>query len=794
MVKHLLKSLAAFAIALSGLAASGLALADPPTRVARVAYEHGVVSFSPAGDDQWGRAVLNRPLTSGDRLWVDDGARAELQIGGAALRLGEDTSASLLNFDDRLAQLRLEQGELSMHVWRIAPGQAIEVDTPNLAYVIRRPGSYRIDVDANDGWTSVATRDGSADVYGEDASFRMRPGESYRFYDTGLRDYERFAVAPPDDLERWASARDRQWEHSVSARYVPRELIGYQDLDEYGHWRDDPGYGHVWIPAHVQAGWAPYRDGHWSWVEPWGWTWIDDAPWGFACSHYGRWANLSGQWAWVPGPANVQAVYAPALVAFVAGNGFNLAFASGSAPAVAWFPLAPREVYRPAYQVSREYFTRVNTSNTVVNVTNITTVYNTRSETKVVYANQRVPGAVVAMPAQAFVQSRPVPKEVVHVQPQQMASVAPVAAPPVAPVRTSFIGASPAAQHPPQAALQRPVVARTAPPPAPAPVAQRLAALAAHPGQPLPPPAPAAAPAHGTTPSAAPAPAAPVKVVQAPAPSASLPAAPPPPAPGARPGEHRRGPAAAAASSPAPAPGGSHPAAPAAPAASHAAPPAPAAAPVSPANRQQAPASSARPVPATPPAPAAPSPRAAAAPPTSASASSSGPRIESPRARDEAGRRPETPPASAAAPAAPAPAAPTPPRAEPPHPAAPAAREEAPRAAPPARVEAPHPPPAPPRAEPPHPAAPAAREEPPRAAPPARVEAPHPPPAPPRAEPPHPAAPAAREEAPHPPPPRPAPPAAREEPPHAAPRAPAAHPPGPAASRQERASEPHRER
>jgi hypothetical protein len=859
MVQHLYKRFATCALALLALGASGWALADPPSRVARLAFESGLVTFSPAGDDEWARAPLNRPLGSGDRLWIDADARAELEIGGAALRLGDNTSASLLNLDDRIVQLRLTQGKASIHVWRIASGQTIEIDTPNLAYVIRRPGTYRIDVDANDGWTAVAARGGEADVYGDGASFRLRAGDGYRFWDTALGDYERFAVGPPDALDRWASTRDRRWEHSVSARYVPRELIGSQDLDEYGRWRDEPGYGHVWVPARVEAGWAPYRDGHWSWVEPWGWTWVDDAPWGFACSHYGRWANFHGQWAWVPGPVNVQAVYAPALVAFVGGSDFRLAFGSGSAPAVAWFPLAPREVYRPAYQVSREYFTRVNTSNTVVNVTRITNVYNTTNVTNVVYANQRVPGAVVAMPAQAFVQSHPVAKDSVRMQPQQIANVHAVPVAPLAPVRTSFLGAQPAARHPPEAAMQRAVVARTPPPPRPAPVSERVAALAAHPGRPL---APAAATAAAAAPAAAAsarAQPAPVKIVQAPSATAALPSAPPPPAPGARAGEHHRPGAAAAASSPAPA--GSAAATPRAAAPSRSASTPPAAGPRAPAP------GAATPAPATPPArtaasapanrheppaargeaprtPAAPPParasepgRASAVPPPAST--SSAPRVESPRVREEARQRPEAPrsappaavhapepaapaarqereraaaPAAAPAPAAPAARTPSEQR-EPPH-AAPPERRPAPeqraaqpeaRPAPPAapaRAEAP-----PARAEPPHPAPPP-HAAPPEAKAPPRAEPPHaapPPPAappeakapPPRAEPPHPAAPPPRAAAPEPKAPPP-----RAEPPHPAPPAPAAAPEAktppprgeprePAGGRREHASEPH---
>src|SRR5664279_5923051 len=76
--------------------------------------------------------------------------------------------------------------------------------------------------------------------------------------------------------------------------------------------RDSPTYGNVWMPTSVQSGWAPYHNGHWVWVAPWGWTWVDDAPWGYAPFHYGRWVSLRGNWGWVPGPINYQPVYAPA--------------------------------------------------------------------------------------------------------------------------------------------------------------------------------------------------------------------------------------------------------------------------------------------------------------------------------------------------------------------------------------------------------------------------------------------------------------------------------------------------
>ncbi|MBA5689849.1 DUF6600 domain-containing protein [Rugamonas apoptosis] len=513
----------------------GLAAAEPPSRAARLAYISGTVSFSPAGESDWLQAIVNRPLTTGDRLWTDADARAELQIGGAALRLGPATNVTLLNLDDRIAQYQLTQGAMKVRIRHMAPDQSVEVDTPNLAFILRRPGEYRIDADINDNATAVMVLSGQAEVYGDGASYAVAPRHGYRFYGTGLGDYDALTMGRSDDLDRWAAERDRRSDNSSSARYVSAEVVGYEDLDAYGSWRSDPTYGNVWMPTRVAAGWTPYRDGHWAWVDPWGWTWVDDAPWGFAVSHYGRWANLQGSWAWVPGPPREAAVYAPALVVFIGGRNFQ---ASAS---VGWFPLAPREVYRPSYPVSRGYFDQINRSNAVIaptiitsvyNTTNVTNITNTTNVTNVVYANQQVNGAVVAVPTQAFVRSQPVARAAVAVS-KEVATSAPVmyvAA--VAPVQQSVHGAAPAASAKPPA-LERAVVAHAPPPPAPIAFAAQQAQLAAKPGIPidesrraqLKPAAQAAAPKISL-----------VSAAKAPAPSAL----PPPTAPAARSPEARK--------------------------------------------------------------------------------------------------------------------------------------------------------------------------------------------------------------------------------------------------------------
>jgi len=470
------------------MASSGWAVADPPSRVARLGYISGTVSFSPAGEDDWVRATVNRPLGSGDRLWSQPDSRAEVQVGGAMLRMSADTAVSVLNLDDQITQLQLTQGALHVRVRRLEVGQAVEVDTPNLAFTLRQPGAYRIEVDPASDTTTIHVRSGQGEVYGEDAAYVIDSRQAYRFAGTGLRDYQLVESRDrDDDFDRWASDRDRRYDGSISARYVSADVIGYQDLDTNGRWRVDATYGNVWMPNNVSAGWAPYQNGHWAWIDPWGWTWIDDAPWGFAVSHYGRWAHIGGSWGWVPGPPRSRAYYAPALVVFIGGDNFQLTISSGSVGGVGWFPLAPREIYRPAYPVSRGYFENLNRSNTVITNTTVINNYYDNSTTinKTVYVNRQVAGAVVAVPATTFVQSQPVARAAVKLPRDRQAAAAVVATAPVAPTRASVRGAAVEVAKPPATVFERRVVARTEPAPAKVGFEAQERQLKVQPGKPL---------------------------------------------------------------------------------------------------------------------------------------------------------------------------------------------------------------------------------------------------------------------------------------------------------------------
>ena len=459
---------------------------DPPSRVARLGYMEGSVSFQPAGETEWVQAVPNRPMTTGDKLWADKDSRAEVQLGSASIDLSANTGFSFLNLDDHTVQIELSSGTINFRVRGLDRDDVFEIDTPNQAFTVSQSGTYRVEASEDGSYSVVTIRDGAGESTGNGQSYTLHAGQRTTFSGTDSLNAEVQQIGNPDAFDNWSYARDHRYDNSPSARYVSRDVVGFEDLDDNGDWRPSPQYGQVWYPR-VAVGWAPYHDGHWAWIDPWGWTWVDDARWGYAPFHYGRWVSMRGRWGWIPGPREVHPVYAPALVVFVGGGGIAI---GGN---MAWFPLGPREVYVPSYRVSRGYVNRVNVSNTTVNTTTITNVYNTTiinkttNITNVTYVNRNVRGAVTAVPRQAFVSAQPVGRAAVRVNAREFAAGPVSSRAAVSPERAAVLGVHAGTANrvaaPPRAVANRAVIARApAPPPRPS-FAAKQQMLEQHPGQ-----------------------------------------------------------------------------------------------------------------------------------------------------------------------------------------------------------------------------------------------------------------------------------------------------------------------
>jgi hypothetical protein len=440
-----------------GLFAALPALAQqaPPAVVGRIAFLSGTVAFHRAGETPWSAATLNYPVASGISLWTERNSRAEIRIGPDTIAMDDDTELDLDRLDAEVTRITVPAGRIDLHLRRLGAGQSFEIDIPRGAVHLLAPGIYDIAAGGETEPARVAVFAGRAHFTGGGADLGIDPGVVALL--NGFDPVSAiFAQAEGDSFVAWCRARDVDETKLVAPRYVATEMTGYAALDRYGRWREISGYGAVWFPNAVAPGWAPYRDGSWIWLVPWGWTWVDNAPWGFAPSHYGRWAVIGGAWGWVPGRRVPRPVYAPAVVAFI--DGFFLR----DQPLVAWFPLAPGEVYWPSYTRNIAYIRALNVPD-ARDADRIVPGPDGRPPRPVLaarYANQRF---AVLVPERAFAGGSGVRR----------------AALPIAPTRLERVPATFASP------LVQPVVARPLPPP---PV--RRAAVAASLGRAMPAPAP----------------------------------------------------------------------------------------------------------------------------------------------------------------------------------------------------------------------------------------------------------------------------------------------------------------
>ena len=427
---------------------------QPPARVGRVSFISGTLAFYGPGDSDWSAAKVNYPIAAGEWFATDPQSRAEIRIGAQTIDIAGDTQLDIADLGNRVIKAGVTQGRIDVNMRQFGPDESVEIDIPRGGVWLLERGIYDIETGAADQPTRIAVFEGSARFVGGGADLIIRAGDAVVLSgnDTVAATVERATV---DDFVKWCRSRDYHQERLAAPYHVPPAMTGFEELDAYGGWDTVPDYGAVWYPKSVPADWAPYRDGHWVWVEPWGWNWVDAEPWGFAPFHYGRWARIDERWGWVPGNFVPQPVYAPALVAFIEDPGIGPSAPLETGPAVGWFPLAPGEVYWPNYTRDPVYIRNVNIANvSVTNITEIKTIATARrtDDPPPQVANQQFAnrGAATVVPARIFADSGRVAPAALAVPPQalQRAPVSlrppqltPTAARPASPAPTASVPA-----------------------------------------------------------------------------------------------------------------------------------------------------------------------------------------------------------------------------------------------------------------------------------------------------------------------------------------------------------------
>ena len=298
-------------------------------RDARIRYVEPGVSVQRASETGAEEALPNLPFLPGDRVWTDQGGRAEIQFAdGTVLRID---SRSKLDYVAReredVVVLRLWSGGLYVH----GRNPGLSVETPGGVVEVGRGGVYRVDVDSGEARLSVYEGEARLD------SVRVRSGErAYARRGEAVEGPERFDRAAGDEFARWDEDRGARDERAEARpEYLPEEIAPYAgELESSGTWYYESEVGHVWRP-HVGPGWQPYSDGRWIWTA-YGWTWVPYEGWGWAPFHYGRWGrSASLGWYWIP-----SAGWGPAWVSWAVGPSY-----------VGWCPLGYRD--RPTFVYGR---------------------------------------------------------------------------------------------------------------------------------------------------------------------------------------------------------------------------------------------------------------------------------------------------------------------------------------------------------------------------------------------------------------------------------------------------------
>ncbi len=430
----------------------------------RLGFIDGEVSYWRPGAEDWVRAQLNLALAEGDALYSGSDANFEVQYGSRSfVRADADTQLSLVAQEEQRIQFKLTSGRVSFDMRSIAVGDTLEVSTPNAVFVVAHPGYYRVEVNSRDthfitrrgGEATVTTADGRALSIYPSEDIVVSAGDPVRV--------ATYAAPAPDAWDRWNDARSDRSGESISARYLPPDVYGAEELDRYGRWRVVPSYGPVWIPDGVGADWVPYSTGSWVWDPYYEWTWIDAAPWGWAPFHYGRWVDIGGYWAWAPGPVVRRSVYSPALVAFMIRD-HNVSVQIGAGlPGMGWVALSWGEPLLPWWGPPRHrghpWWGGWGGPRVVNNVViKPTTIIKTGD---IHFHNARLPGAIRTMPADRFGRERVraatgnryAPADFVPVRGEL----------PVRPTRASLFGGAPRGAPPPRDVVARPVVSTRIP-------------------------------------------------------------------------------------------------------------------------------------------------------------------------------------------------------------------------------------------------------------------------------------------------------------------------------------------
>jgi hypothetical protein len=299
------------------LAFAGAASAQDTTLHGRVSFDAGGTLIKGSADNDWSHGTLNTIVLPGDSLWADNGGTAELELpGGTFLRLADGSKSDIVG----MTTVRGWFGSFYVHRLNRSSGNFV-FQTPAATVEVNESSSVRIDV-IDEGATTVSVRWGNAMIR-TDVGNAVALGQGQRvFVDPGLlpSDPIPFNASDEDSFDTWNRERT---DYLVAGSQTPVQSVsytdstlGYADLNQYGEWVTVESR-QVWRPT-VVVDYVPFRQGHWSYVPAYGYTWVGAQPFSYVTSHYGRWRHYPTYgWCW-----NYDPVWSPAWCATLRYNDY----------------------------------------------------------------------------------------------------------------------------------------------------------------------------------------------------------------------------------------------------------------------------------------------------------------------------------------------------------------------------------------------------------------------------------------------------------------------------------------
>jgi hypothetical protein len=277
-------------------------------RIVRISYVDGQVRIDHG--QGYESATMNVPVTEHNWLQTRSDGWAEVQFeDGSMVRVAPDTVIAFTELSrsssgSTVSTVDLDQGEAE---FKVAQGgdSEFQVTVRNKTIALGGSAAFRVTSTNADPLEVVVWR-GAVSIRDSESGgeVAVKKNETFVLDPTDVAQYVLDKGAEADGLDQWSKERD-DYLSTYAARggysQSPYQY-GTGDLNYYGGYFDDPGYGTVWQPNGVNISWDPFANGYWAYSPGFGYTWVSAYPWGWLPFRYGNWVFINGRgWCWVPG-------------------------------------------------------------------------------------------------------------------------------------------------------------------------------------------------------------------------------------------------------------------------------------------------------------------------------------------------------------------------------------------------------------------------------------------------------------------------------------------------------------